>query len=384
MPDDGIIGAMFPGERKLQGVPLIIVVFLAVRILKGGSAMKKLFALAIIGLLWNPLTIIATTEAAPVSNDDLWDISEGATVTNDSGVHTTAKCPIENMFGGDSIDWTGNPCYATLFKDYEPIGYVHWVEWMTPTEMTLRSFNLVAAHDWGEDPHGDWRDINYRGFSEFRLYARDGSGNWSLLYQYFTDPDGDLDYGGGDTYPREDYLELNDNVAPTRAQYFRAEFVQYGSGSSWYGDSQGPRVIELDGYSVSTSGWGAAYDSLFEDPFDLALLRDYRDEFLSKTRQGKLYKELLYQSSEEALEILLDNPQLFYQVRGLIETNKDAVEEILDGKKGVIYSTNKIVSFLEDYADVSPPALKALANMVKREIVKKQKRGQVFLGFELR
>jgi hypothetical protein len=64
-----------------------------------------------------------------------------------------------------------------------------------------------------------------------------------------------LDYGGGVNYTAQNMLELFVNITPITAQNFRAEFVQYGNGSRYYGDSQGPRINELDGYAyVPPSG----------------------------------------------------------------------------------------------------------------------------------
>lgn len=130
--------------------------------------------------------------------------------------------------------------------------------------------------------------------------------------------------------------------------------------------------------------WQTAYNTLFDSPSDLELLRQYRDEILSKTTKGKRYKTLLYLSSEEALEVLLDNPELILEAKDLIEANKDAVSEVLNGNEDVIYNTDGIICFLDAYAKKSPPVLKILANMVKRDMLRKQRQGKLFLGFELR
>jgi len=50
----------------------------------------------------------------------------------------------------------------------------------------------------------------------------------------------------GANYTGLGYLELSANVPLTTAQYFRAEFIQYGSGSSVFGDAQGPRIMEIN------------------------------------------------------------------------------------------------------------------------------------------
>ncbi|MCK4822614.1 PQQ-like beta-propeller repeat protein, partial [bacterium] len=144
-----------------------------------------------------------------------------------------------------------------------------------------------------------------------------------------------------------------------------------------------------DGYlyavgSESDEDWETAYNILFDNSSDLVLLRQYRDKVLSKTTKGRIYKTLLYMSSEKALEVFLDNSKLMLKAKDLIEANKDAVSEVLNGNEGVIYSTDEIVSFVDAYAKKSPPALKILANMVKREMLIKQRQGDLFLGFKLK
>ena len=137
-------------------------------------------------------------------------------------------------------------------------------------------------------------------------------------------------------------------------------------------------------YITVSEGWGPAYDTLFRHPSDLTLLRQYRDEFLIKTTKGKLYTKLLYNLSEEALQVLLQNPELMMEAKHLIEANKGAVSEALNGYVGVIYNTDEIVSFLKAYAKKSPPDLKLLANLIRWEMLMKQKQGEPFLGFRLK
>lgn len=140
-------------------------------------------------------------------------------------------------------------------------------------------------------------------------------------------------------------------------------------------------------YGWATGGgpspWGAAYVTLFDTPSDLDLLRQYRDEVLTTTAKGKLYATLLYENSDEALDVLLDNPRLLYKAKNLIEANMDAVLAVLDGSTGVIYNTNEIISFLDAYARKSPRSLRFLVSTVKRSMLQSQRRGTLFLGFRL-
>ena len=96
---------------------------------------------------------------------------------------------------------------------------------------------------------------------------------------------------------------------------------------------------------------------------------------LGNEHASVIYKTLLYKFSEEALEVLLGNPELMFQAKVLIKANRDAVLDVLDAYEGVIYNTDEIVVFLDAYAKEAPPALKSLSKMVKRHMLKKQKRG---------
>ncbi len=68
--------------------------------------------------------------------------------------------------------------YNELFPDGKAAGYTHWIEWQTLSEITLKSFNLVAGHDC--DSKYSKGTILKRGFSEFELFAWDGS-DWTSV-----------------------------------------------------------------------------------------------------------------------------------------------------------------------------------------------------------
>jgi hypothetical protein len=190
--------------------------------------MRLLVALPVVTVCL--LFLVAPAGAELISESDLWDVSQGGIVDDSSGC--LSGWPCGNVFA---------PGQA-IFDDYLPAGTVHWIEWHTPAAVTIESINLVAMHDGPPT-----RDIRYRGISAFRLYHSDTLGGpWTLLHELAdTDPDANLRYDGGPNYPGENYLEYCVAVPSTTAQYWRAEFVQYGYVS---GNSSGPRVWELDGY----------------------------------------------------------------------------------------------------------------------------------------
>jgi hypothetical protein len=156
--------------------------------------------------------------------DDLWDVSQGTTVTGNSPVLNSGA----NLIGGAAGIEAGN----VLFSDSYPAGTVHWVEWQTTAPVTVRRFNLVANHE----------TITRRSMNNFALYAWSG-GDWLTLYDQAVP----LPYGGGPNYANTATLELNapvDNVVS--ADMFRAEFTQASTEPA----AKGPRIVELDGSSV--------------------------------------------------------------------------------------------------------------------------------------
>ncbi|TVR51684.1 MAG: hypothetical protein EA425_06600 [Puniceicoccaceae bacterium] len=153
------------------------------------------------------------------TSDDLWDVSQGATVTAHSGVR--ADSFIENLFGGTGGIEPAN----TIFADGRPAGFTHFVEWETDGPVWLEGFNLFAADEPGDGA---------RGITALRLYGRNASDEeFTLLATqtvaanpYFPDP----------------FLRFTGLLpAPFIGRQFRAEFDQFGASAF-----SGPRIEELD------------------------------------------------------------------------------------------------------------------------------------------
>lgn len=196
--------------------------------------MRTQFLCVVLAMMVMAIPGIST--AGPISSTDLWDISQGSVVGSNSGaLHYSSGyySDIRDMFGGAFGTVEGG---NTLLKDFMspgylggsvPAGYTHYVEWHTPSAVTLRSFSL-HAHNEGMDR---------RAFNHFTLYSGSGAGGpWTTIY----------DTGSGFTYG-PGWLELTTNVSPVVAQYFRAEFVQAPWSSS---TAVGPRIPELDGFNT--------------------------------------------------------------------------------------------------------------------------------------
>jgi hypothetical protein len=168
------------------------------------------------------------------TNADLWDVTQGSVVTANSPVRDNGpadRSSPRDMFG--ATEGSIEPGH-TLFGNQQSAGFVHFVEWQTPTPIRLDSFKLYAIHD------GAPSDANQRGFSRFNLLAKNPTTqDFELIYTF--EPTNPYTIIG------PNFLLVDASVTPTIAQDFRAEFVQFGDSSP---SQRGPRVVELDGFGV--------------------------------------------------------------------------------------------------------------------------------------
>jgi hypothetical protein len=171
------------------------------------------------------------------SRPDLWDISNGITVTATSGI--LGGFTAEDMFGANKSREQG----STIFGDGRPEGFTHFVEWQTPDPVTITSFALSAA---GDGP----ALVNEREMAKFilkvKLHAAD---SFVTIYTYTpTHP-----Y----TFVGPDVTLISTSIPAVDAQYFRAEFIQWNAGRGF----DGPRITELEGFGPSP----VLLDYTFED-----------------------------------------------------------------------------------------------------------------------
>lgn len=177
---------------------------------------------------------VETVDSSVKSPFGLWDIGQGIRILLDSGLEKgQGTFRAEDLFGGNissnSLAETG----SIIFQDSQPDGFTHFIEWETPTPVTVRSFGLIASHEpaiFGFQ----------RAFRSFKLYGRrDASERFTLIYSENIP----VPYGQG---PFSCMLYLFRNLeTPRSARQFRAEFVQNGQGSR-----HGPQAIELYGFGA--------------------------------------------------------------------------------------------------------------------------------------
>jgi hypothetical protein len=134
--------------------------------------------------------------------------------------------------------------------------------------------------------------------------------------------------------------------------------------------------------TLTVTGWKEAYAGLQLTEEDVDLLRRYRDEVLVKNTEGNLYQRLAYADSEKALAILEANPELQQRAGNILAQSLPDVEAVLAGGTGVVHAA-PVVSFLNDYADEATLRHKLMAAVVKYRLLRAQRTGDTFLGFEV-
>lgn len=175
--------------------------------------------------------VVVTLAPTNQSNDDLWDVSHGVVVTQESAVFTESGGP-GFLGGGGSTNDLG----STVFQDGFTNGYIHWAEWKTLDAVTISTVRLFAQ---GNTNGG-------REMGRFTLKAKSpGSSTFDITVFSFvpTHPYFQLDPSSG--------LILETNLPVLTAQEFRGEFEQANLSTD---GSDGPRILELDAFGPSSSG----------------------------------------------------------------------------------------------------------------------------------
>lgn len=171
---------------------------------------------------WNMFAV----PSAPAS-DDLWNVSNGTAIDDNSPTYAAVDMPAILAFGANNGNV--NEPEHTVFSDYLPYDWVHYMEWHMPTAQTINSIALWTVY--GEPDRS-------RGIRHFKLFGKlNAADAWTPLL------DTDLPRSYDSASPA---LAMNLN-APMVARYYRAEFLAMIDTPAW---ATGPRVMELDGFGV--------------------------------------------------------------------------------------------------------------------------------------
>lgn len=206
-------------------------------------------------------------EVSPIGRtDDVWDVSQGTVVIRSTPLDSASGDPdpydARDIFGGDFGNFPPER-FAVIFSDDLAPGFVNFVEWRTKSPVTIRSFRLFAAED---------GDHLYRGFTKFRLLAKPlGSAQFSVVIH---ESEPKLPF----TYLHDPFLLIESDTKTVIASEFRAEFVSRTDLPM----NQGPRVIELDGFTDPLETQASIRMSEVEVCWDSIANVRYRVEFKSQ------------------------------------------------------------------------------------------------------
>jgi hypothetical protein len=179
--------------------------------------------------------ITSATAAVVPTTDDLWDLRQGIHILQSSGVRPGFD--VGDLFGGN-ISTAENG--AAVFPDPIKPGDVHFVEWETPSAVTVRGVALFAVGD-------GVTFANQREVQRFRLMTETaGSEDFDLVL---------LDFQP--THPYEVFdparvALLATNLPAVTGKVFRTEFTGWDGGSG----EKGPRIVELDAYGTTLPALG--------------------------------------------------------------------------------------------------------------------------------
>ncbi len=134
---------------------------------------------------------------------------------------------------------------------------------------------------------------------------------------------------------------------------------------------------------IGTPGWLSAYAAMSLTEEHLAVMREFRDRRLVQTPEGRLFTGIIYRHSDEALRVLMENPELLSSARAILAANRLEISRSLKGEEAVLKNPDEVVAFLDAFAEKSPLPLKVLAWMVRDELTRKTNRGETLFGFRL-
>lgn len=218
------------------------------------------------------LTSFTSLRGQSPSTNDLWDVSKGITILAhsplDDGFGDPLSYDAANIFGATNGTFVEGQMGRVVFSDNQPAGFVHFVEWRTPTPVMIRSFRLFAS---GEN-------AGLRDFAQFRLLVKtNGSSTFNHTLQTFTPTH---PYSYVDT---TNSLLFVSEVQPLTAQEFRAEFITMSGTPTYY---NGPRILELDGFSDPLDIKVSIRSSQVEVCWDTSSGTNYRVEYKDQMTGG--------------------------------------------------------------------------------------------------
>lgn len=173
------------------------------------------------------------------SFSDLWDYSTGARVTNST---PSDYMPV-NAAIGQIITILGTGENDVFFRDGFPLNHVYFMEWSTPSPVTVNHFRLFGWDDRSTGAPGR------RGIATFRLY-----GFQNGAYQQVFSGNPVIPYPDQNVATNQAAMLFDADITAITSNMWRAEFQSPATYSSY-----GPRVIELDGTFIPEPSSAACF-----------------------------------------------------------------------------------------------------------------------------
>lgn len=130
-------------------------------------------------------------------------------------------------------------------------------------------------------------------------------------------------------------------------------------------------------------GWRDAYARMTAQPQDIELLRMFRDHLLAPSVRGKRWTDQLYLYEKDALGMFFRHPRLLLLAKQMIDANRQAIQEALNGRQGQLHDLAAVLKFLDEFGAVASPDLKNLADDVQRQIRRYARMQRPIFGISL-
>jgi hypothetical protein len=163
------------------------------------------------------------------TTNDLLDVSRGTIVTSSSAMGFNAGISSDPRSAFGYFSYFIEPTHVVFENDGVAGVTVDFINFQAAAPVALRYYELRLADDSNATPFPD------RGTVQFRLLGGTSPGSLNLLSQASILANYTVSYGSSE-------IVVSDPVNGVGMQYFRLELVR--------ATSQGPRLIEFDGFSA--------------------------------------------------------------------------------------------------------------------------------------
>ena len=159
------------------------------------------------------------------------------------------------------------------------------------------------------------------------------------------------------------------------------------SGSTLYGmtsvgGTSGDGVVFALSLTNSSANWPTAYKMTFDNPKDVQLLRQFRDELQKRDTSAAEQVAWLYARSDAALALVLKSAELRKLAGGILNNHRDAIEKWLMDQPAAIEDPADIIAFCELVSREDKGEIGMMAENIGNMILAGMKTGDPVFGFQ--